>query len=750
MKKQVIVPVITIIIVCTLIAVIILLNSRILKIDRTVKHGRTQTIPAIGDNANRHILGLLIPESGSSYKEASEAERMVRFLVDKTNASGGLLGKKIDLMIFDSGKNSIDAIEAANQAIKAGVFAVIGGLFSSQTLAAADILNEAEIPMITPSASHIELTLTRDYVFRVCIDDTIQSNVMARLAIDEFDPDNVLICKNMSNLYSISLSNQIKNSLQGLELNSIAEFGFHDEAFEAKLIIEALEKNRPDVIFMTGYPAHSGILIKRIREHGFDVPIIGGDAFGSYLYEIAGDSLYNVYGTNAWHPQNRPIDTHAYLLEYSKKYGELISALQALTHDAVLVLYKAIADADSFDADPVCQAIRELRGFKGVTADFTFCNNGNPMTGLVVLEYNKKDIKLHSYVEPDYYKVGVIFAKTGPSSRENRVQYTGVQYAMHTINKDNSTVRKTMAVFEYDHKGSPITAKIEAQQAINDGMDAIIGSSWSSHSLAIAPVFQEAGIPMITPMSTNPDVTLVGDYIFRACYIDTQQAAVMAKFAYNNLNARNAVVIQETGNKYSTDLAKFFAQSFLKYPDTVVSSSCEYHSEDTDFANIKKKVIQLKPDIIYMPGYMTRTALIMKQIRTTYDGSIFLGSDSWNASIFELAGTAVENSYYTNFWHRDINSKINQQFISGYESFFGRIIDINIPQAYDAAILLADAVSRSDPVTAAAVRDSIQNTDGFEGVTGSFTFNAKGDPVNKAIIINQFKESESRFVLKKQ
>jgi branched-chain amino acid transport system substrate-binding protein len=115
---------------------------------------------------------------------------------------------------------------------------------------------------------------------------------------------------------------------------------------------------------------------------------------------------------------------------------------------------------------------------------------------------------------------------------------------------------------EIDNFDTPIGSKIAALKAVQSNVVAIIGAAFSTHSIAVARVAQDHGIPMITNISTNPQVTRIGDYIFRVCFNDRLQGEVMGRFAREELRARTAVTVFDVNSCYSMGLSRTFKRAF--------------------------------------------------------------------------------------------------------------------------------------------------------------------------------------------
>jgi len=330
-------------------------------------------------------------------------------------------------------------------------------------------------------------------------------------------------------------------------------------------------------------------------------------------------------------------------------------------------------------------------------------------------------------------KIGSIFAKTGETFVSNRTSFDGIRFAVQEINKNGGLLGKQLELLEFDNQGSAVGSKIAAQKAVKAGVVTVFGANWSSHSLAAAPVLQKAGIPMITPISTNPKVTLIGDYIFRVCYIDSFQGAVMANFAFHDLKVKNAAVLINANSKYSEGLAKFFIQSFKGQGGKILFEA-NYLEQTADFSFLIDKIKSLKPEVVFLPGHSKDSAFIIRQARDNGLSTTFLGGDGWDAVMCTMAGSAIEGSYFTDHWHKDRSTDVNHKFVASYEKY-SMEPDAVDALTYDSVQLFADAVRRAGLFQPDKIRDALAATDTFEGVTGIIDLDKNGDPVKSAVIL---------------
>src|SRR5207248_2443442 len=181
---------------------------------------------------------------------------------------------------------------------------------------------------------------------------------------------------------------------------------------------------------------------------------------------------------------------------------------------------------------------------------------------------------------------------------------------------------------------------------------------------------QREKVPMITPASTNENVTKVGDYIFRICFIDPFQGSVMAKFAANTLHAKKAGLLTDVGSDYSKGLADAFRKAFGQLGGTIVSEA-NYAKGDSDFNAQLSKIKAGNPDVIFIPGYYTEVGTIARQAREQGIKAPLIGGDGWDSpKLFESAGESLEGCYFSNHYSVDNQDPRVQNFIKAYKAKF--------------------------------------------------------------------------------
>jgi len=333
-------------------------------------------------------------------------------------------------------------------------------------------------------------------------------------------------------------------------------------------------------------------------------------------------------------------------------------------------------------------------------------------------------------------RVGIYGDLSGQTSSFGESTRNGILMAIDEINAAGGiNGRKVEHVIE-DDQGQPQQASTVVTKLINQNkVHAILGEVASSNSLAAAPRAQEAKVPMITPSSTNPKVTQVGDYIFRVCFTDDFQGAVAAKFATNTLKAKKAAILGDFNSDYSKGMSQFFVQEFTGAGGQIVAQQ-SYTQTDADFKGQLTNIRSAAPDVIFVPGYYGQVGVIAKQAKELGITAPLLGGDGWDSpKLFELGGEALNGSYMVNHYSTDDPSPAIQKFVNAYKAKYGGVVpDAIAALAYDAMNVLADAIRRAGTTESAKLRDAIAATNGFTGVTGSISINSSRDAVKPAVV----------------
>lgn len=334
-------------------------------------------------------------------------------------------------------------------------------------------------------------------------------------------------------------------------------------------------------------------------------------------------------------------------------------------------------------------------------------------------------------------KIGAVFPMTGPIATYGQESVNGMRMALEEINKTGIKGQKIELMVE-DNKGEPVESANSARKLIHvNKVLAVIGSVASSNTLAQAPIAQEAKVPLMTPASTNPKVTQTGDFISRTCFTDDFQGVVMAKFAAENLKAKNAAIIVDNSSDYSKGLAKVFRTEFTRLGGKVIDTEFSYQQKDTDFRTLLQKMRRVKPDVVFLPGYYAEVGLILKQAREMGISVSFLGGDGWDSpTLQELAGPeGIKNNYISSHFSPDDKDPKVQNFVNEYVKRYKQKPGAMAALGYDAMLVMAHAMTNAKALDHENLKNSINSTKNFTGVTGNITIDGDRNAQKSAVVL---------------
>lgn len=335
----------------------------------------------------------------------------------------------------------------------------------------------------------------------------------------------------------------------------------------------------------------------------------------------------------------------------------------------------------------------------------------------------------------DEIKIGEFASLTGGSASFGQGSHKGTALAIDEANVAGGVLGKKINLITEDDQslsGQPST--IMSKLISRDKVVAVLGEVASSKSLEAAPICQSNKIPMISPASTNPKVTEVGDYIFRVCFIDPFQGTVMAKFALAK-GWKKVAILRDVKQDYSVGLADFFKENFTKSGGTVVKDQ-SYSTGDKDFKAQLTSIKATGPEAIFVPGYYAEVALIAKQARQLGIKVSLLGGDGWvGDSLLKVAGNALDGCFFSNHYSEEDPAPVIQTFVKNYKAKYNETPDAMAALGYDSAKILLDAMQRAGSTDSGKLRDAIAATKNYKGVTGEITLDEHRNATKSAVIM---------------
>ena len=314
--------------------------------------------------------------------------------IEELNASGGLLGKKVELLTEDDLSKAGEPATVVNKLIsRDGVVAVLGEVASSRSMEAAPICQKAHIPMISPSSTNPKVTETGDFIFRVCFIDPFQGIVMANFATKTLKAKKVAVFTDVKSDYSKGLATFFKQGFTGAGGQIAAELDYNggDKDFKAELT--AIKAASPDAVFVPGYYTDVALICIQAKQLGINVPIFGGDGWESdQLVKIGQDAVEGTYFSTHYSPDVATDTSRKFVAAYKARWKnsdgtpKAPDAMAALGYDSAMMLADAIKRAGSTDGQKVRDTLAATRDFIGATGKTTMNEKRDATKSAVILQ----------------------------------------------------------------------------------------------------------------------------------------------------------------------------------------------------------------------------------------------------------------------------------------------------------------------------------------------------------------------------
>lgn len=360
------------------------------------------------DGGELHI-GANLELSGAVATYGSSISEGIDLAVEEINESGGINGMQVKVTKVD---NKSDAAEATNGAIKLTsqdqVTAIIGAATSGNTLAQAEIANDTETILLSPSATAPNVTVNEDgslneYVFRTSYIDPFQGTIAANFALDELGVKTAAIYADNASDYAKGLGEAFKETFEAGGGEIVAEEAYVAKDTDFKSTLTRIKSAEPEFVFIPGYYEEVGLIVKQARELGIDVPLMGADGWDSpTLLDLAGaDALNNTYITNHYSSDDPDETIQNFVTKFKEKYdGNAPNAFHALGYDAVYLLKDAIERAGSTEPAAIKEALEATEELALVSGVITIDEDHNPIKSATILEYVDGEQVFKTKIDP--------------------------------------------------------------------------------------------------------------------------------------------------------------------------------------------------------------------------------------------------------------------------------------------------------------------------------------------------------------
>lgn len=336
-------------------------------------------------------------------------------------------------------------------------------------------------------------------------------------------------------------------------------------------------------------------------------------------------------------------------------------------------------------------------------------------------------------------RIGSMFELTGAAAEYGISMNDAVKMAVAEINDAGGVDGKTIEIIERDIASDEAQASQAALSLVADeNVSTIIGPALTGTFQAAIPAANQYEVPIISPSATDDGVLQddngnVHPYAFRTSFTNSFQGGALAQFANENLNASKAVVFGDNSSDYAQGLTQTFQDAFV---GEIVAIE-NFTSDQTDFSATLTNIADMNFDVLYLPGYYEQAGPIVKQAREMGINQPIIGPDGLgNTRMVDLAGTENMNDvYYTSHFVVESDDPAVQEFVQNYKDFTGNDPDMFTGLAYDAVYITKEAIERAGSTDPVAVNAEIEKTENFAGITGTYSFDEKHDPVKTVSII---------------
>ena len=347
----------------------------------------------VEEGAGSIKIGLSYELTGAVATYGQSSVDGVKMAIDEANAAGGINGKTIELVEYDTKSDEAEATTLGKRLMgQDKVLAILGPATSGAFKAEIPDANNYKVPVISGSATANDVTVAngkvQEYAFRICFSDSYQGGAMARYAAENLGAKTAVIYKDSGSDYAIGLAEGFTKCFTEAGGSILKEESYSTNDKDFKAVLTSIKDLNADVIFIPGYYQQAGLIIKQARDLEIDVPILGADGFDSPdLIGLAGaENLNNVFFTNHYSSLDQDPTVQGFISAFKEKYGREPDAFNALGYDEAKFLCDALSRCESLDSVSLQKALSETKDFKAVTGTLSVDENHDAVKEIVVIE----------------------------------------------------------------------------------------------------------------------------------------------------------------------------------------------------------------------------------------------------------------------------------------------------------------------------------------------------------------------------
>ncbi|HEX8172280.1 MAG TPA: ABC transporter substrate-binding protein [Thermoanaerobaculia bacterium] len=347
-------------------------------------------------------MGVFAALSGDQASFGNATVQGVKLAADEINAAGGVLGRKIRLVIEDDQGRAVEATSAVTKLITSdNVVALIGENSSNQSLAAAPIAQSNKVPMISPSSTNPAVTEKGDYIFRVCFTDPYQGKALAAFVKNELHLDRAAILLDKKNDYSVGLAEFFRKEFEAAGGKVVVQQSYTGGDTEFRPQLTTIKSASPQVLFIPGFYTEVGQIAIQARDLGINVPLVGGDGWDSpSVIEIGGKSIDGSYFSDHYFVGDpRPL-VQTFVSKIKQRHGKAPEANAALGYDALHIFANAVKRAGSLDRAKIRDEIAATKDYQGVSGTISMGPDRNPIKPVAIIQIRNGQMGFAGWVKP--------------------------------------------------------------------------------------------------------------------------------------------------------------------------------------------------------------------------------------------------------------------------------------------------------------------------------------------------------------
>lgn len=351
-------------------------------------------------------LGLFVSTTGGIADFGIATKNGADMAVEEINASGGIQGKKIELVFYDIASKPEEAKNASTKlATQDKVLVGMGAVASSLSLTAAPTFQTNGVPMVSPSSTFPPVTEKGDLIFRICFTDEFAGAALALFAHNDLSKRKAAIIMNQDDPYSTGLANYFSAKFESLGGTIATTEKFSSNTSDFNTQVDNVKATNPDIVFAPVYYNDIILLGQQLRGKGVTVPILGSDGWESpTLLKQGAKDLEGCYFGNHYSQNDPDEKVQGFIKRYTEKHGDKPSSLAALGYDVVFFVKNAVDKAEGFDRAKVADAMRATKDLKGVTGTYSIDGKRNASKPITMLKITGGAVEMVRQITPDEVK----------------------------------------------------------------------------------------------------------------------------------------------------------------------------------------------------------------------------------------------------------------------------------------------------------------------------------------------------------